>query len=212
VGYGGLSVTFFRDRPCEALITQISRKISKLWRILQERNNYMVPFLLEGLDDQANGLILSGPNFLFLDRCQKNVGNHMAVIDMHTKKEIENTINELMKDIVTAAEARNWAKTFSRLTRKEGGLFFLNNRHYTLKSLLAFFGESYGIMKSLKMRVVKSEVVVFSPDAAAWIGYGDGQIQRVDTAPETTYSFTETWIWQKIDGEWVVTHYHESTG
>jgi hypothetical protein len=136
----------------------------------------------------------------------------MAGIDMQTKKEIEDIINNLMMEIVTAAEARNWAKTFSRLTRKEGGLFFLNNRHYTLKSLLAFFGESYGIMKSLKMRVVKSEVVVFSPDAAAWIGYGDGQIQRVDTAPETTYSFTETWIWQKIDGEWVVTHYHESTG
>jgi hypothetical protein len=136
----------------------------------------------------------------------------MAGLDAHTTQEIENTINKLMLEIVIAAEARNWAKTFSRLTRKEGELFFLNNRHYTLKSLLAFFGESYGVMKSLKMRVVKSKVIVFSPNAAAWIGYGDGQIQRDETTPEATYSFTETWVWQKIDGEWAVTHYHESTG
>ena len=143
---------------------------------------------------------------------QKDVGTSMASVDTQMQKEIESTINNLMQEIVVAAESRNWAKTFSRLSRKEGDLFFLNNRHYTLKSLLAFFGEEYGIMKSLMMRVVKSEVIVFSPDAAAWIGYGDGQIQRDDAAPETTYSFTETWIWQKIDGEWTVTHYHESTG
>ena len=136
----------------------------------------------------------------------------MADSDIQSNKEIENTINNLMTEIVAAAESRNWAKTFSRLTRKEGDLFFLNNRHYTLKSLLGFFGESYGVMKSLKMRVVKSKVIVFSPEAAAWIGYGDGQIQREPIAPETTYSFTETWIWQKIDGEWAVTHYHETTG
>jgi hypothetical protein len=140
------------------------------------------------------------------------LGMSMAGVDTQLQKEIEATINNMMQEIMVAAESRNWAKAFSRLIRKDGGLFFLNNRHYTLKSLLAFFGESYGIMKSLKMRVVGSKVIVFSPDAAAWIGYGDGQIQRVDTALETTYSFTETWIWQKVDGEWVVTHYHESTG
>ncbi|MBP1927484.1 hypothetical protein J2741_000031 [Methanolinea mesophila] len=136
----------------------------------------------------------------------------MTGIDGATRKEIERTINALMADIVSAAETGNWAKTFTRLTRKPGGMFFLNNRHYTLKSLLAFFGEEYGGTKSLRLRVVKSEILVFSPQSAVWIGYGDGQIQRDDAAPETTYSFTETWLWQKIDGEWTVTHYHESTG
>lgn len=120
-------------------------------------------------------------------------------------------IEGMMKEIIAAAEKGDVDRTFSYLTREPGAVFFLNNRPYDLDSLIAFFRENYGKMHSQKIHVTRSQVIPLGPSSAAWISYGEGHTVT-KTGISAPYSFTETWIWQKVKGTWTVTHYHETAG
>lgn len=121
-------------------------------------------------------------------------------------------IQAMMTDIIAAAEDADVDKTYSFLTRDPGGIFFQNNKHYDLDSLLALFRNTYGKLRCQRIRVSQSEVISLGPEAAMWIGYGEGRTESRVGGVSMAYSFTETWIWQKVRGRWVVTHYHESSG
>ena len=128
------------------------------------------------------------------------------------EKPVAEEIQELMAGIITAAENVDIDKAYSRLTRDPDGLFFINNKHYHHDALLALFRENYGKLRSQRLRVSHSEVIVTGPDSALWIGYGEGRTESQVGGGSMAYSFTETWFWQKVRGRWVVTHYHESSG
>jgi hypothetical protein len=120
-------------------------------------------------------------------------------------------IMKKMDEIIAAAEKADVEGTFALLTRDSGAVFYLNNRHYDLDSLLAQFRSNYERLRSQRIRVIESRVKVLGPEAAVWIGHGEGRTESTKGL-SVAYSFTETWVWEKIEGKWVVTHYHESSG
>ena len=126
-------------------------------------------------------------------------------------KPVTEEIQELMAGIIDAAENVDIDKAYSSLTRDLGGLFFINNQYYSLEDLLALFRGTYGRLRSQRIRVSHSEVIVLGPDSALWIGYGEGRTESL-AGVSMAYSFTETWVWQRIRKKWMVTHYHESSG
>lgn len=118
----------------------------------------------------------------------------------------------MMAGIIAASENVDVDRTYSFLTRDPAGIFFVNNKSYLLNDLLALFRDTYGKLRSQKLTLVRSEVIPLGPDAALWIGNGEGRTESRTGGVAMTYSFTETWAWQKIRGTWVVIHYHESSG
>jgi hypothetical protein len=128
------------------------------------------------------------------------------------EKLVADEIQAMMAGIITAAENVDVEKMYCFLTREPGGLFFINNKYYNLDQLIALFRDTYGKLRSQRLLVSHSEVIPLGPDAAMWIGHGEGRTESQIGGVSMTYSFTETWVWQKINGRWVVTHYHESSG
>jgi len=131
-------------------------------------------------------------------------------MDEKEKTEITNTINAMMKEIIGAAERGDVEKTFANLSPGKDAVYYLNDRSYDSPALLDFFKKEYAKIASQKIDPAQSRVMVFSSDAAAWVGHGNGY--TVDpSGKQTPFSFAETWIFQKVDGNWSITHYHEST-
>jgi len=120
---------------------------------------------------------------------------------------IVSEIQAMMEEILAAAEQVDVEKTFLYLTRDPGAIFFQNNQHYTRDSLISHFREKYKKLHSQKLHVTRSEIIDLGSEFAIWIGYGDG-LTETNTGESITSSFTETWVWQKITGNWVATHYH----
>ena len=116
-------------------------------------------------------------------------------------------IQALMEEIIAAAQKADVEKTFSYLTHDPGAVFFQNNRHFSRDSLLSYFRKKYGMLLSQKFQVTHSDLICLGPESAIWIGYGEGLIET-KAGESMESSFTETWIWQKIKGKWVATHYH----
>ncbi len=124
---------------------------------------------------------------------------------------IVSSIQALMNETIASAERADVNAAFSHLSEEDGATFFLGNRAFDRDTLISFFGEAYESIKSQEIRVSRSNVTVLAPDAALWTGFGVGRTIG-KSGEETLYSFTETWVWQKRAGRWVVTHYHESAG
>ncbi|MDD1719641.1 MAG: nuclear transport factor 2 family protein [Methanoregulaceae archaeon] len=118
-------------------------------------------------------------------------------------------IQSRMEEIIAAAQNADVEGTFSYLTRDPGALFFQGNQQLNRDSLIALFRENYRDMKSQKIQVVHSEVLQTGPESGVWIAYGEGMLEMKTGGPKP-YTFTETWVWQKVRGKWTVTHYHES--
>ncbi|HNV85902.1 MAG TPA: nuclear transport factor 2 family protein [Candidatus Omnitrophota bacterium] len=144
--------------------------------------------------------------FVFFFAVSSSTGFAM---DEKERAEITGTVNALMNDIISAAEQGDVEKTFENLSREGDALYYLNDKSYDAPALLEFFKKEFAGMKSQKIEPAQSRVVVFSPDAAAWIANGSGYTVDL-SGNQAPFSFTETWILQKIGGKWCVTHYHES--
>lgn len=132
-----------------------------------------------------------------------------SAMDEKEKAEIESTIDMKMKEIISSAEALDVDRTFADFSRDKNAVFFFNDKAYSLTALLGIFKEMYGNMKSQKMDFVYSKVVVLGPDSAAWIAYGK-DMSESKKGTISKENLTETWIWQKIEGKWTVTHSQES--
>ena len=116
-------------------------------------------------------------------------------------------IQAIMKEIIAAAEKADVEKTFSYLTADPEAVFFQDKMHYTRDSLLSHFREKYRMLQSQKFHITHSKIIELSPESAIWIGYGEG-LTETNAGEWIAASFTETWVWQKIKGTWVATHYH----
>ncbi|MFH1877330.1 MAG: hypothetical protein ABH883_00795 [Candidatus Omnitrophota bacterium] len=130
-------------------------------------------------------------------------------LDDAGKSLIRTEIDTMMKIVIMSAERCDVAAVMSNLSGDGDNMFFINSEPYDLTSLAAEFEREYSKMKRQTVNVISSKVMVFSPDAAAWIGYGKGRVEY-NSGEAMDYVFSETWIWEKIKGKWAVTHYHES--
>ncbi len=123
--------------------------------------------------------------------------------------EIGATINKLMDQLMRTAETLDAEKTLAPLTQDKDAVFFFDAKPYTLKELSHVLRGIYGNLKNMSIKMDKAQVKVLGKDAAVWIACGKGQSVGKTGQIFEEY-LTETWIWQKIAGQWQVVHYHES--
>ncbi|MFA4876968.1 MAG: DUF4440 domain-containing protein [Methanoregula sp.] len=116
-------------------------------------------------------------------------------------------IHAIMNGIIYGAEMADANTTFSYLADDPEAVFFQDKLHYSRDSLLSRFYEKYEKIQSQKFHITGSRTIVLGPESAVWVGYGTGQTE-MKTGESVDVSFTETWVWQKIHGRWVATHYH----
>lgn len=151
----------------------------------------------------GKSLKIAGIIFLVL----MGAGNVRAMDE--EESEITGTIDVMMKTMIAFAEKADIEQTFTDLSPDKKAVFFVNDKVYDRKSLLEAFRETFGKMRSQKIQLKDSKVILLGPDAAVWIAHGKGVTQDKEGGARKE-ALTETWVWQRDQGKWKVIHYHES--
>lgn len=125
------------------------------------------------------------------------------------KQAVSDTINQLMTEVNAYAEQANTPAVFQYLSDDSSCVFFSAGMAYSKSEIIIRFGDIYSNMKSQDLEDINHQVLVFSPDAAAWIGIMKGHSIGQDDKIMDMF-LLETWIWQRGPSGWKVVHYHES--
>ena len=125
------------------------------------------------------------------------------------KLAISDTINMLMDQVTHHAENASVDSTFQWLSDDSAAVFMSGGMAFSARDISTLFRNAYGIIKSQQMDLLSTRTLVFSHDAAAWIGIiKEKAISKDDDVTEKY--LVETWIWQRESAGWRVVHYHES--
>ncbi len=87
--------------------------------------------------------------------------------------------------------------------------FYIQGKAYRKAELISLFKELYAPLESQKLQVIEQKITVLSPEAAVWTAIASS-LQTKKDGGVGALNLTETWLWQKLEDKWVVTHYHES--
>ncbi|MDD5628639.1 MAG: nuclear transport factor 2 family protein [Elusimicrobia bacterium] len=118
-------------------------------------------------------------------------------------------VTEKMKAMIAAAEKLDVDAAFAPLAQDPKAVFFLNAYPFSRSALLPFFRKAYEPLKAQSIRLSGSQVKVLGPDSALWLGWGTGRNQAKSGGAAEQF-LAETWVWQRVAGDWQVVHYHES--
>ncbi len=147
--------------------------------------------------------------FLALSGCISVAVTSSSATQEQDNSKIAATITKLMDELSRTAETLDAEKTLAPLSKDKDAVFFLDSKPYTRSELVHYLGKIYGSLRSMSIKMDSNSVKVLGPDAAVWIACGKGK--SVSKSGESFEEYlTETWIWQKIDGKWQVTHYNET--
>jgi len=125
------------------------------------------------------------------------------------KLAISDTINMLMDQVMHFAENATADSTFQWLSDDSTAVFMTGGMAFSAQEITTLFRGTYVTMKSQQMDPLSTRTLVFSPDAAAWIGIlKEKAISKEDEVTEKY--LVETWLWQRENSGWRVVHYHES--
>jgi ketosteroid isomerase-like protein len=125
------------------------------------------------------------------------------------KQAVGDTIGQLMAKMLFYAEKANTDSTFQWLSDESTSLFMSGGMVYSKSELISMFRNIYNNLKGQNIEELKHQVMVFSPDAAAWIAVLKGNYVTLDDKMHGEF-LVETWIWQREPSGWKVVHYHES--
>jgi len=125
------------------------------------------------------------------------------------KSAVADTINQLMAKVTHYAEEAKVDSMFQWLSDDSASVFMTGGMAYSSREVNSLFGNEYKKIKSQQMEPLSRRVIVFSPDAAAWIGIL--KTKSISSEENVTEMFlVETWLWQRKPAGWEVVHYHES--
>lgn len=118
-------------------------------------------------------------------------------------------IGSRMDELFADAEALKIQALQKYLSDNPEHTFYMGSIEYGKQTLLDEVQKEYALYKSQKIQVTSSKVIPLSPEAVlAKYLVASKAIDQNDYESETVLS--DTWLWQKIDGQWVVTHFDES--
>ncbi len=137
--------------------------------------------------------------------CHRNQQN----LTEQQRSAIADSIQQMMDRITSDAAGLNAESLFSPLDQDSSAWYFSDGMPYSFRTLKMAFSNLYSQLKTQQMIPVKTRVEVVSRDMAVWTGYlksryvtnGDQVVDQM---------LCETWIWQRGENGWKVTHYHES--
>jgi len=121
---------------------------------------------------------------------------------------VADTITALMNDLIANAEATNAAKAGAPLLADSTAIFFLSGVPYSKEEMMVNLDSMYAGMGWQKIEFEYSQVYVLSPDVALWVGYGINIYPKGEE--EVTYRITDSFMWQRKNGQWGISHFHES--
>lgn len=134
--------------------------------------------------------------------------SHQSLTDQQ-KSAIADTIQQKMDRITGDAASLNAESLFAPLDQDSSAWYFSDGMPYSFRTLKMAFSNLYGTLKTQQMIPVKTDVEVISRDMAIWTGYLKSRyVTRDDRVFDQM--LCETWIWQRKEEGWKVTHYHES--
>ncbi len=132
-----------------------------------------------------------------------------AVWSTKEQGRITEEISARMAELIESANQMKIDALVKYLTENPDANFYMNAKAMGKQELLAEVLKMYIPFQSQQITVKNQRVIVLGPDAALW----KAQVQSTALGKDgksSTMDLTETWLWQKQNGEWVVTHYDES--
>ncbi|HQI53748.1 MAG TPA: nuclear transport factor 2 family protein [Candidatus Cloacimonas acidaminovorans] len=118
-------------------------------------------------------------------------------------------IDTIMKELLTDAENLKTGVLEKYLSNDPTDMYYLGAKVYTRKDLISALKQEYTSIANQKLEILQQKTYILGNEAAVWIANIRGIATNKDKKTiETIY--TETWLWQKVNNEWKITHFNKS--
>lgn len=88
--------------------------------------------------------------------------------------------------------------------------FYLNGKSFAKDKMTQYLNSQYRSLNGQKLRVIDPRVIVFSHKSVLWSA--EISVVKTDKNGQTSGEYrTDSWLWQKIDDRWTVTHFNLSS-
>ncbi len=141
----------------------------------------------------------------------------MFLLGCGTKKDMSDTqrdavrleVESLMKELLADAEKLQTGLMEQYLSDNPQDSFYMDAQAFSKADLIAEAQKAYKDFQSQKIEILKQHTYVLSPVSAVWKAELRSDAINLDGETESTF-ITETWLWQKQDGDWLVLHFDEN--
>jgi hypothetical protein len=124
-------------------------------------------------------------------------------------EDVKAIIKNNMQKLISSAESLSTEGMEAFLDKDPNLKVFMGAKSYNREELFKAVMSVYEPFKSQKLKIESQDIIVLSPESAVWRGVlRSFAIGKDDKESENT--LMETWVWQKIEGEWKVVHFAES--
>lgn len=141
---------------------------------------------------------------LILGACAKKEMPMTAEDQALIKSEIEAKMN----DLLSSAEQLKTDAMQKYLSDDGDALFYMGKKAFKKSDLMPAIMKEYEGFSGQKLTIEKQKFFVLSKEAVLW----KGELKSIATSKEGSSEeslLQETWLWQKQNGEWKVTHFDE---
>ncbi len=118
-------------------------------------------------------------------------------------------IDTIMKELLTDAENLKTGVLEKYLSNDPTDMYYLGAKVYTRKDLISALKQEYTSIANQKLEILQQKTYILGNEAAVWIANIRGIATNKDKKTIETIH-TETWLWQKVNNEWKITHFNKS--
>lgn len=118
-------------------------------------------------------------------------------------------IDTIMKELLTDAENLKTSVLEKYLSNDPTDMYYLGAKVYTRKDLISALKQEYASIANQKLEILQQKTYILGNEAAVWIANIRGIATNKDKKTIETIH-TETWLWQKVNNEWKITHFNKS--
>lgn len=129
-------------------------------------------------------------------------------MNAETQALIKSEIEAKMNDLLSSAEQLKTDAMQKYLSDDADVLFYMGKNAFKKADLLPAILKEYELFSGQKLSIERQKYFILSNEAVMW----KGELKSIATTKDgkTEESLLqETWLWQKQNGEWKVTHFDE---
>lgn len=123
---------------------------------------------------------------------------------------LQQEINRNMVVVLSEMEKLQTTALSSYLDDHPTRRFYINGKSFIKDNMIKHLSDQYQNLSGQKLRVIDPRVIVISHKSVLWSAEISAIQTGTDGQPKGEYR-TDSWLWQKIDDRWKVTHFNLSS-
>lgn len=140
---------------------------------------------------------------IMISSCQIPVKEKQAL-------KLQQETNRRMVSILSGMEKLQTNSLLNYLDHHESRRFYINGKSFKKDTLLQYLELQYQDLSAQKLKVIDPRAIVISHKSVLWTAEISAIRNHKDGKSTGEYR-TDSWLWQKIDDNWMVTHFNLSS-